>query len=95
MKIQDLYIRLIGKTAHVTCRRDQHVSRVIADYHRELEVVLNFIYNIGEAPNIAPLKGVAGIVRLILGIVKVRPFHHCRHRACLIAVYHLVHKEPI
>jgi hypothetical protein len=84
MSMQDWCIRLVGKTAHITRRRTKRIGRAIVDYHREFDGILELIYNIGESANIAPLKGVAGIVRLVLGTMKVRgSINYCGRQATL------------
>jgi hypothetical protein len=72
MKIKDLCIRVVGKVAHIWSHGGQKLSAVVVNRYEELDQVLDLIYNIGEAANIAPLKGIAGVIRLIIKKTKVR-----------------------
>jgi hypothetical protein len=71
MKLKHRYIRVIGKVAHVWSRGSQRLSVVVVNRSEELDQVLDLIYSIGKAANIAPLKGLAGIGRLIIKKTKV------------------------
>jgi hypothetical protein len=68
------YIRLIGKVAHIWKRstRHVHISKVATRHHCEIDQLLELFYNIGEATNISPLKGIAAIARMIIGKAQVR-----------------------
>jgi hypothetical protein len=70
IRVRDHFIRLVGKVAQIHDRR-VNISTVLVNHHRELDSILEVIYNIGEAANVPPLKGIVGIIRSVLGQVKV------------------------
>jgi hypothetical protein len=80
VNLRDRYIWLVGKVAHVWTRSSHDVRVAIVDHHQELDQILDLIQSVGEAADIGPLKGLAGICRLLLGKVKVRPQFVLRSR---------------
>jgi hypothetical protein len=68
---RNLRVRLVGKIAHVWNPRAAKMGSIIADHHMEIHELLSILREIGEAADLAPLKGVVGIIQLIFDKAQV------------------------
>jgi hypothetical protein len=68
---RNLHVRFLGKAAHVWNRRAVSMGTIIADHHMEIHDLLGILRELGEAADLAPLKGVVGIIQLIFDKAQV------------------------
>jgi hypothetical protein len=73
---KQLHVRLNGKVAHFWNRRRVGMGAVVAEHHMEIHDLLSLLREIGEAANLAPLKGIVGVVQLIFDKAQVRSIHN-------------------
>jgi hypothetical protein len=71
-----LLIRLKGNVAYIWNRRRVSMGAVDAEHHMEIHDLLSLLREIGEAANLAPLKGIVGAIQLIFDKAQVRSMHN-------------------